>query len=78
MTEAKKGMIETEVLAHLPLVVDLTKRNSGRDLRFVVKRGKTLGTLILGRGSVEWWAGKARKPTGRWSWTQFANLLNGK
>ncbi len=79
MTEAKIGMIETEVLGlHLPLVVDLTKRNSGGDLRFVVKRGKTLGTLILGRGSVEWWAGKAKKPTGRWSWTQFSNLLNSK
>jgi hypothetical protein len=31
--------IETEVLARLPLAVDLTKRNSGGDLRFVVRRG---------------------------------------
>jgi hypothetical protein len=41
-------------------------------------RNKTVGTLILGRGSVEWWTANAKKATGRWSWTQFASLLKGK
>jgi len=77
-TRKLNNRVKTEVIAHLPVVVDLTKRNSGGDLRFVVKRGKTLGTLILGRGSVEWWAVNAKKPTARWDWTQFVNLLNGK
>jgi hypothetical protein len=67
--------VKTEVIAHLPVVVDLTKRNSGGDLRFVIKRGKTLGTLILGRGSVEWWAVNAKKRTAHWTWTSFVNLL---
>jgi hypothetical protein len=78
MANKKKRIVETEVLVHLPVMVDLTKRNSGGDLRFVIKRGTTLGTLILGRGSVEWRTGRAKKPTARWAWTQFVNLLNGK
>ena len=71
------GTIETEVIAHLPLKVDLTKRNSGNDLRFVVKSGgDMLGTLQMGRGSVQWFATKAKKPTGAWTWKEFVRLLN--
>lgn len=70
---------KTEVIAHLPVFVDLTKRNSAGDLRFTVKSGgATIGTLIMGRGSVQWWMVNAKKPTGRWSWLRFANLLNRK
>jgi hypothetical protein len=73
------GTIETEVIAHLPLRVDLTKRNSGNDLRFVVKSGgDLLGTLQMGRGSVQWFAPNAKKPTGAWTWRDFAKLLNGE
>ncbi|HXE64488.1 MAG TPA: hypothetical protein VN519_13175 [Bryobacteraceae bacterium] len=78
-TRRTVGTIETEVIAHLPLSVDLTKRNSGRDLAFTVKSGgEMLGTLFRGRGSVQWWAKKAKKPTGEWTWTHFANLLSGR
>ena len=74
-----KGTIETQVLAHLPLTVDLTKRNSGNDLRFTVKSGgHMLGTLLMGRGSVQWFAPVAKKPTGKWTWRAFAKLLGGE
>lgn len=77
-TRRTVGTIETEVMAHLPLTVDLTKRNSGNDLRFTVKSGgNLLGTLQMGRGSVRWFAANAKKPTGEWSWIQFAHLLGG-
>ena len=78
-TRRTLGTIETEVLAHLPLTVDLTKRNSGNDLRFTVKSGgELLGTLQMGCGSVRWFAPKAKKPTGEWTWIEFARLLSGK
>lgn len=78
-TRRMVGTIETEVIAHLPLTVDLTKRNSGNDLRFVVKSGgEMLGTLQMGRGSVQWFAAKAKKPTGTWTWKEFAKFLGGK
>jgi hypothetical protein len=77
-TRKTVGTIETEVMAHLPLRVDLTKRNSGNDLRFTVKSGgELLGTLQMGRGSVRWFAPMAKKATGQWTWKQFASLLNG-
>jgi hypothetical protein len=72
------GTIETEVIAHLPLRVDLTKLNSGNDLRFTVKSGgEMLGTFQMGRGSVRWFPPKAKKPTGSWTWRAFAKLLGG-
>jgi hypothetical protein len=78
-TRRTVGTIETEVIAHLPLKVDLTKRNSGNDLRFTVKSGgELLGTLQMGRGSVQWFAAMAKKPTGKWTWRAFARLLDSK
>jgi hypothetical protein len=76
---SKSRKKKTEILADLPLSVNLTKRNSVGDLRFTVKSdGVTVGTLIMGRGSVEWWTENAKKPTGRWSWLRFAKLLDGE
>jgi hypothetical protein len=78
-TRRTVGTIETEVIAHLPLTVDLTKRNSGNDLRFTVKSGgQLLGTLKMGRGSVQWFAPNAKKATGKWTWRAFAKLLSEK
>jgi hypothetical protein len=78
-TRKARKRAKTEVIAHLPVSVDLTKRNSAGDLRFTVKSGgSTVGTLIMGRGSVEWWKLDAKKATGRWSWLRFAELLNRK
>lgn len=75
-TRRTVGTIETEVIAHLPLKVDLTKRSSGNDLRFTVKSGgELLGTLQMGRGSVRWFASMAKKPTGTWTWKAFAKML---
>lgn len=77
-TRRTVGTIETEVLAHLPLTVDLTRRTSGRTLTFEIKSGGVLlGTLHMGRGSVQWFATKAKKP-GEWTWTAFAKMLGGK
>jgi hypothetical protein len=73
------ALIETTVEAFLPVSVDLTRRTSGRDLRFAVKSdGVLVGTLIMGRGSVQWWAAKAKRPTGEWTWREFARLLEQK
>jgi hypothetical protein len=74
---SKKALVETEVIAQLPLKVDLTKTNSGNDLRFTVKSGgELLGTLQMGRGSVRWYQPKAKKPTSKWTWKAFAKLLS--
>jgi hypothetical protein len=71
--------IETEVVAHLPLNVNLAKLSSGNDLRFTVKSGgEMLGRLQLGRGSVRWYVAKAKNPTGDWTWKEFAGLLSRK
>jgi hypothetical protein len=71
--------VETQVVAFLPVSVDLTRRTSGRDLRFTVKTGGLMmGTLIMGRGSVQWFAANAKRPTGEWTWVGFAKLLGGK
>jgi len=78
-TRRTVGTIETEVIAQLPLTVDLSKRNSRNDLRFVVKSGgEMLGTLQMGRGSVRWFAPNAKKPTGKWTWKEFAKFLGGR
>jgi hypothetical protein len=78
-TRRTVGTVETEVMAHLPLTVDLTKRNSGGDLRFTVRSGgELLGMLKMGRGSVQWFAPMAKKPTGKWTWKAFAKLLSSK
>jgi hypothetical protein len=72
----KKTVIETEVIAHLPTKVDLTKRNSGNGLHFVAKSGgEMLGTLQVGRGSVRWFAPNAKVATGAWTWKEFAKML---
>jgi hypothetical protein len=64
-TRKTVGTIETEVLADLPLNVDLTRRTSRRTLTFQIKTGGALlGTLHMGRGSVQWFTAKAKKPTG--------------
>jgi hypothetical protein len=78
-TNTAKGVpIETEVIAQLPLTVDLAKLNSQNDLRFTVKsRGELLGTLQIGRGSVRWFRVNAKKATGKWTWRTFAKLLGG-
>jgi len=67
----------TRVTAFLPVSSELTKLKSGRSLEFTVKSGgKKLGTLFLGRGSVEWWPRSNRTKSLRKTWAAFAELLN--
>jgi hypothetical protein len=71
------GYIETEVLADLPLNVDLTRRTSRRTLKFQIKTGGTLARhLAPGEGQHPVVRTKAKKPTGEWTWPEFARLLN--
>jgi len=78
-TRRKYGTVETEVIPQLSLKVDLTKTNSGNDLRFTVKSGgELLGTLQMGRGSVRWYERKAKRLTNEWTWKAFAKLLGEK
>jgi hypothetical protein len=74
---AKVKHKRTIVTAHLPTTVDLTKRNSGNSLQFEVRSGEDLlGTLYMGRGSVQWWPGGNKKNALEKSWTAFAKMLS--
>lgn len=67
----------TSVTADLPLYVDLAKLKSGKSLEFRVKvRRGLLGTLYIGRGSIEWWpkghyVNKVQK-----TWIAFAKMFD--
>jgi hypothetical protein len=57
--------------------VDLTKLKSGNAIRIEVRRGEELlGTLSMGRGSVEWWPRGNRTNILRKRWRAFAELLD--
>jgi hypothetical protein len=67
----------TRVTAFLPVSSELTKLKSGKSLEFTVTSGgKKLGTLFMGRGSVEWWPRSSRTNALRKTWAQFADMLN--
>jgi hypothetical protein len=66
----------TKVTACLPYSVDLTKLTSGNTLDIQVRSGQELlGTLLLGRGSVQWWPSGHKTNALKKSWRQFAELL---
>ena len=57
--------------------VELTNRGAKNSLEIYVRRGNTLlGTLALGRGSVEWRPGKHSVNTFRKDWSSFAAMLD--
>jgi len=67
----------TSVTAFLPFSIDLAKLKAGNTLEFRVRsRDELLGTLLIGRGSVEWWPGGNRVNRLRRSWTAFADMLD--
>ena len=77
MARAAKSKTRTTVFVYQASTVELTKRGSKNSLEIHVRKGATLlGTLALGRGSVEW------RPEGhsvnrfRKSWSEFAALLD--
>ncbi len=67
----------TQVIVDLPHIVELTKRESRNSMTIEIRRGKALlGTLIMGRGSVQWWpSGNCFKAL-RKDWTSFAAMLD--
>jgi hypothetical protein len=72
----KKRTTPTKVTAFLPYSVDLTKLKSGNTLDVQVHVGpEMLGTLLLGRGSVQWWPRGNKTNALRKNWRQFADIL---
>lgn len=66
----------TTVTAFLPVSMDLAKLKAGNSLVIQVQRGKDLlGTLSMGRGSVEWWPKGNKRNRFRKSWRRFAAIL---
>jgi len=77
MATGTKMQTRTRVFVYQASTVELTKRGSKNSLEIYVRRGKRLlGTLALGRGSVEW------RPEGhsvnrfRKGWGAFAAILD--
>jgi len=72
-----KRKLKTKVTAYMPHYVDLTKLKSDNALEIQVRRGKQLlGTLFMGRGSVEWWPSGNKTNRLRKTWHQFACVLD--
>jgi hypothetical protein len=73
----KKRRAVTHVTAFLPYSVDLTKLSSSNTLDIQVRTGdELLGTLKMGRGSVQWWPRGNKIHALRKSWRQFAETLS--
>jgi hypothetical protein len=70
-------MTATKVVAYLPASIELTKRNSANAMTVEVRRGdELLGTLYMGRGSVEWWPGGNKVNALKKKWEEFASILD--
>jgi hypothetical protein len=67
---------ETTVKVYFPVSMDLAKLKAGNSLTIEVQRGDDLlGTLSMGRGSVQWWPRGNRRNRFRKSWRRFAAIL---
>ena len=72
----KKKILQTKVTVYQASSVELTKRASRNSLTIEVRTGdELLGTLIMGRGSVQWWPNGNSTNDFKRTWKQFANLL---
>jgi len=68
---------KTTVTAHIPSTVELTKLKSKNALQIEIRRGdELLGTLSMGRGSVEWWPRGNKVNILRKRWRVFAEMLD--
>jgi hypothetical protein len=66
----------TKVTALLPYSVDLTKLTSSNTLDIQVRSSdELLGTLKMGRGSVQWWPSGNKVHALRKNWRDFAEML---
>ncbi|HWP83828.1 MAG TPA: hypothetical protein VNN17_01440 [Terriglobia bacterium] len=67
----------TSVVAQIPSTVELTKLKSKNALQIEIRRGEELlGTLSMGRGSVEWWPRGNKVNFLRKRWRAFADMLD--
>jgi hypothetical protein len=77
MKRRSAAVVFTKVVAHLPNTVELTKLKSENSMTIEIRSGEALlGTLIMGRGSVQWWPSGNRVNAARKTWKQFAELLS--
>jgi len=66
----------TTVVVRQASSVELSKRASSNSLEIEVRTGRDLlGTLFMGRGSVQWWPNGNKTNDFKRSWVQFAKLL---
>jgi len=73
----RRAAVCTRVVAHLPNSVELTKLKSENSMTIEIRSGDALlGTLIMGRGSVQWWPSGNRVNVARKTWKQFADMLS--
>jgi hypothetical protein len=73
----KRRVIRTHVVAKLPNSVELTKLNSRNSMTVEIRTGDLLlGTLVMGRGSVQWWPRGNSVHALKKSWKTFAAMLD--
>ena len=77
MRKRKRSRNLTQVTATLPELIDLTKLNSKNSMTVQIRRGKVLlGTMVMGRGSVQWWPSGNHVNALSKTWDSFAAMLN--
>ncbi len=77
MARKKLKVKQTKVTANLPNSVELTKRNSKNSMTLEIRTGEVLlGTLVMGRGSVQWWPAGNSVHALKKSWKSFAAMLD--
>jgi hypothetical protein len=76
MSRRTKKKTQTTVTVTQASTVELTKRNSSNSLEIQVRRGEELlGTLKMGRGSVEWWPKGNFSNSVKMNWERFVAHL---
>ena len=73
----RRRVTKTQVIANLPNSAELTKRNSKNSMTLEIRTGEVLlGTLVMGRGSVQWWPAGNSVHALKKSWKSFAAVLD--
>ena len=73
----RRRITRTQVIANLPNSVELTKLNSRNSMTVEIRSGEhLLGTLVMGRGSVEWWPRGNSVHALKKTWKSFAAVLD--
>ena len=73
----RRRVTRTHVIANLPNSVELTKRNSKNSMTLEIRTGDLLlGTLVMGRGSVQWWPRGNSVHALKKTWKSFAAMLD--